>query len=120
MVLALVVASVDVVLVPTALARPVLRLRSVAVAAAAVRDTRGSCPAYEQRCDEQRDDARLHCGSRFVGRVSGHPRRPLFSLIRTVRGVRNYLARSCASRTSASRAAASTSTFGSSSIETWS
>src|SRR3954453_10616015 len=71
MVLALVVASMDVVLVPTALARPVLRLRSVAVAAAAVRDTRGSCPAYEQRCDEQRDDARLHCGSRFVGRVSG-------------------------------------------------
>src|SRR3954453_7764863 len=93
MVLALVVASMDVVLVPTALARPVLRLRSVAVAAAAVRDTRGSCPAYQQRCDEQRDDARLHCGSRFVGRVSGHPRGPLFSLIRTVRGVRNYLAR---------------------------
>src|SRR3954467_14371126 len=94
MVLALVVASMDVVLVPTALARPVLRLRSVAVAAAAVRDTRGSCPAYEQRCDEQRDDARLHCGSRFVGRVSGRPQRPLFfSLIRTVRGVRNYLAR---------------------------
>src|SRR3954467_13294502 len=92
MVLALVVASVDVVLVPTALARPVLRFRSVAVAAAAVRDTRGSCPAYEQRCDEQRDDARLHCGSRFVGRVSGRPQRPLFSFIRTVRGVLNSLA----------------------------
>src|SRR3954451_14540091 len=93
MVLALVVASVDVVLVPTALARPVLRFRSVAVAAAAVRDTRGSCTAYQQRRDEQRDDARLHCGSHFVGRVSGRPQRPLFSLIRIERAVRNYLAR---------------------------
>src|SRR3954468_25100694 len=93
MVLALVVTGVDVVLVATTLARAVLRFRSVAVAAAAVRDTRGSCPAYEQRCDEQRDDARLHCGSRFVGRVSGHTRRPFFSLIRIERAVRNYLAR---------------------------
>src|SRR2546430_8061169 len=56
-VLALVVALVDVVLVATTLARAVLRLGSVPVAAPVVRDAGGGGPACQQRSEEQCHDA---------------------------------------------------------------